>query len=77
MFFVRPTRIFFPDPSDEKLCALVPSRGHTASDAFYPATQCFPLANQVKAVPLQTFVEGVSFLKLRPQYIDLSRLNPV
>jgi hypothetical protein len=27
---------------------------------LYPGTQRFPLANQVDAVPLQTFAEGVS-----------------
>ncbi|MDH4205378.1 MAG: hypothetical protein OEV45_07610 [Desulfobacteraceae bacterium] len=29
---------------------------------LYPGTQRFPLANQVEAVPLQTFAEGVSLL---------------
>lgn len=79
MFFVRPTRIFFPDPGDEKLCALTPVEGIprltpsiriTFEDlklkyviVLYPGTQCFPLANQVKAVPLQTFAEGVSLVR--------------
>jgi hypothetical protein len=39
MFFVRPTRIFFPDPGGEKLCAFAPSRGHTAPDFFYPTSK--------------------------------------
>ena len=78
MFFVRPTRIFFPDPGDEKLCALTPVEGIprltpsiriTFEDlklkyviVLYPGTQCFPLANQVEPVPLQTYAEGVSQL---------------
>ena len=61
MFFVRPTRIFFPDPGDEKLCALTPVEGIPRL-TLLSGISTLTVANQVKAVPIQTYAEGVSQL---------------
>jgi hypothetical protein len=62
MFFVRPTRIFFPDPGDEKLCALTPVEGIPRL-TLLSGISTLTVANQVKAVPIQTYAEGVSLVR--------------
>ena len=59
MCFVRPTRIFFPDPGDEKLCALTPVEGIPRL-TLLSGISTLTVANQLKAVPIQTYAEGVS-----------------